>query len=246
MIVRERRGRPVPWKIRRTGNKLALPFVALEWFWEWLAFVLSNWSFLEVLDYLGSLSVLVAVIFYFAESGDRVKQRHYQAWQVVNTAQGKGGSGGRIEALHELNQDKVPLVGVDVSSAFLQGIDLRNANLLRSNFSAADLRNGDFSGCNFALSDLQSANLRNAVLDRASFAQADLRNSDLNGASFDSADLSGAVLDDADLRAANLDRAQWQQIKSISGANIAGVRNAPSGFREWALKNGAVERANAD
>ena len=42
-------------------------------------------SFLEVLEYLGTFSVLVAVIFYFSESGDRVKQRHYQAWQVKKT-----------------------------------------------------------------------------------------------------------------------------------------------------------------
>ncbi len=99
-----------------------IPFVALEWIFEWTAFALSNWSFLEVLEYLGTFSVLIAVIFYFSESGDRIKQRHYQAWQVINTAQGKGGSGGRIEALQELNADKVPLVGVDVSSAFLQGL----------------------------------------------------------------------------------------------------------------------------
>jgi hypothetical protein len=28
-----------------------------------------------------------------SEAGDRKKQKHYQAWQVINTAQGKGGSG---------------------------------------------------------------------------------------------------------------------------------------------------------
>jgi hypothetical protein len=99
-----------------------LPFLAFEWPWEWVAFLLSDWRFLEVLEYLGSFSVLAAVIFYFSESGNRIKQRHYQAWQVINTAQGKRGSGGRIEALQELNADKVPLVGVDVSSAFLQGL----------------------------------------------------------------------------------------------------------------------------
>src|ERR1700741_4710735 len=76
-------------------------------------------------------------IFYFSESGNRIKQKHYQAWQVINTAQGKGGSGGRIEALEELNADGVPLVGVDVSSAFLQGLTLERANLLRADFSSA-------------------------------------------------------------------------------------------------------------
>ncbi len=46
----------------------------------------------------------MAVIFYFSESGDRLKQKHYQAWQVINTAQGKGGSGGRIEPYRNWTQ----------------------------------------------------------------------------------------------------------------------------------------------
>jgi hypothetical protein len=248
MIVRERRTRPAPWNVRKqsSAHKWTLPFIALEWIWEWVAFALSNWTFLEVLEYLGSFSVLVAVILYFSESGDRIKQRHYQAWQVINTVQGKGGSGGRIEALQELNEDKVPLVGVDVSSAFLQGVHLKSANLLRSNFSAADLRNSDLSHCNFTLANLGSANFRGAILDHTTFAQADLRNADLNGSSLADADLSGAILDDADLRSGDLSNVQWQNLKSIVRANIAGIRNAPQGFVEWAMKNGAIDRPNAD
>lgn len=247
MIVRELRSRPAPWRhrVQSSSHPWVRPFLALEWIWEWVAFVLSNWTFLEVLEYLGSFSVLVAVIFYFSESGDRVKLRHYQAWQVINTAQGKGGSGGRIEALQELNEDKVPLVGVDVSSAFLQGIHLRRANLLRANFSEADLRNSDLSDCNFTLADLSSANFRGARLDRAILSQTDLRNADLNGSSLVGADLSGAVLDDVDLRSTDLANIHWNQLKSIARANIAAVRNAPPGFLEWAMKNGAVTQPDA-
>ena len=248
MIIRERRTRPAPWSERRAPLRSAwvIPFAALEWIWEWVAFALSNWTFLEVLEYLGSFSVLVAVVFYFSESGDRVKQRHYQAWQVINTAQGKGGSGGRIEALEELNADKVPLVGVDVSSAFLQGIHLPHANLLRANFSAADLRNSDLSGCNFMLADLSSANFRGAVLDQASFVETNLRNVDLNGSRLIDAVLDDSVLDDADLRGANLAGLQWRRIRSISGANIDDVRNAPTGFVEWAMRHGAISDRNAN
>jgi hypothetical protein len=222
------------------------PFIALEWVWEWVAFALSNWVFIEVLEYLGSFSILVAVIFYFSESGDRIKQRHYQAWQVINTAQGKGGSGGRIEALQELNADNVPLVGVDVSSAFLQGLDMRKANLLRANFSAADLRNSDLRDCNFMLADLRSTNFRGARLDHAIFSDADLRNADLNRSSLVGADLTGAMLDETDLRSADLAGIRWQRIKSIAKTNLAGVRNAPAGFLEWAAKNGAVNAPDAD
>src|SRR5580692_8722717 len=137
MLVRELRPRPHPWsEYKENRSRLALPFHAFEWLLEWSAYYLSRWALLEVLEYLSVLSVLVAVIFYFTESGDRQKQKHYQAWQVINTAQGQGGSGGRIEALQELNHDHVPLVGVDVSGAFLQNAQLEKARLLRSNFSA--------------------------------------------------------------------------------------------------------------
>jgi hypothetical protein len=101
MILHAPRKRPEPWSTQRDELRhyWLVPLLAIEWVFQWIAFVLSRWSFLEVLEYLGSFSILVAVIFYFSESGDRLKQKHYQAWQVINTAQGKGGSGGRIEAL---------------------------------------------------------------------------------------------------------------------------------------------------
>ncbi|MGB6744744.1 MAG: pentapeptide repeat-containing protein [Terracidiphilus sp.] len=247
MILHTPRTRPAPWKTRRqsTGAKWLIPFHALEWASEWSAFVLSNWSFLEVLEYLGTFSVLIAVIFYFSESGDRIKQRHYQAWQVINTAQGKGGSGGRIEALQELNADKVPLVGVDVSSAFLQGLNLHGANLMRSDFSSADLRNSNLTSVDFTLANLNTANLRDAALDHAKFVETDLRNADLEGSSLVAADLSGAILDDADLRHADLKDIEWQHIKSLKRANIAAARDVPEGFAAWALSNGAIDDPGA-
>jgi hypothetical protein len=247
MIQHRPRPRPVAWKARQETivHRWLMPFFALEWIWEWTAYGLSNWTFIEVLEYLETFSVLVAVIFYFAESGDRVKQRHYQAWQVINTAQGKGGSGGRIEALQELNADKVPLVGVDVSSAFLQGLSLKNANLLRADFSSADLRNSNLSEVNLSLANLNSANLRGATLDNAKCMQTDLRNDDLTASSLVGADLTGAILDNADLRAADLKEIQWQHIMSIKAANIAGIKNPPPGFVEWAIRNGAVDQPNA-
>jgi len=248
MILHKQRSRPAPWPTRRQSitHWWLTPFIALEWVWEWMAFALGNWTFVEVLEYLETFSVLVAVVFFFTESGDRIKQRHYQAWQVINTAQGKGGSGGRIEALEELNADHVPLVGVDVSAAFLQGLNLKSANLLRSNFSAADLRNSNLTGVDFTLANLNFANLRDAQLGGARFAQADLRNADLYGSRLAGVDLTGAALDDADLRGADLRGAVWRQVKSIKGANIAGLENAPAGFVAWAEQNGAVERPGAD
>src|ERR1700747_2409449 len=160
MRVRIHRKRPDPWTTRKQTITRAWtrPFWAFEWFCEYAAFLLNNWSFLEVLEYLSSFGVIIAVVFYFADSGDRIKQKHYQAWQVINTAQGKGGSGGRIEALQELNTDRVPLVGMDLSDAFLQGVKLDHADLPRSNFGSADLRNSSFRSANLTNAGFATAN----------------------------------------------------------------------------------------
>jgi hypothetical protein len=236
------REKPAPWRERKKQiPSWCVPFCALDLMWDWVAFALSRWSFLVVLEYIGNLSILVAVFFYFHESDNRIKQRHYQAWQVINTAQGKGGSGGRIEALQELNNDGVPLVGVDVSAAFLQGVHLGKARLLRSDFSAADARNGDFKGADLQDSNLHSANFRQASFQQASLAGAQIDDADLQGANLSDADLSGVVLDNADLRLVTLTRARWNNISSIKGANVYGIRDAPPGFLEWALKQGAVQ-----
>jgi Pentapeptide repeats (8 copies) len=243
MRVRIHRKRPDPWATRRQSitRAWAKPFWAFEWFCEYAAFLLNNWSFLEVLEYLSSFGVIIAVVFYFAESGDRIKQKHYQAWQVINTAQGKGGSGGRIEALQELNRDRIPLVGVDVSGAFLQGIHLEHAHLVRSNLSAADLRDSDLAFASLSDSDLQNANLRQSNLHDVDLQRTKLIEADLFGADLSGADLSGATLNHADLRNTNLADFKWREIVNLKDANIFGVKNAPEGFVAYALSHGAVQ-----
>jgi uncharacterized protein YjbI with pentapeptide repeats len=217
-----------------------VPFIAIEWVWAWLAYWLSGWAFLEVLEYFGTLSVLLAVVSYFSESKDRIKQKHYQAWQVINSAQGKGGSGGRIDALEELHADGVPLVGVDVSDAFLQDIDLSRADLLRANFRAADVRGGNLNSAQMQYVDLTSANLRDAILRNADLRNATLQDADLTGANLSEADLGGANLAKADLRNSDFRNTKWQKIEGIKLANIFGIKDAPPGFLNWAIQNGAI------
>ena len=92
MAILKHRTRPEPWQRQRAQANYVwlIPVFALEWGWRWLAYLLSGWAFLEVLEYFGTLSLLVAAVSYFAESNDRIKQKHYQAWQVIDSAQGKG------------------------------------------------------------------------------------------------------------------------------------------------------------
>jgi hypothetical protein len=245
MTYRQQRHRPEVWKQYKTQGKHGweLPGLALKWLEDWVAYLISRSVLLEILEYLSSLGVLVAVILYFSGTGDRRRQRHLQMWQVLNTAQGKGGSGGRIEALQELNHDHVELVGVDVSGAFLQGVELRKAELLRANFSLADVRQGDFTRADLRLANLHSGNFRGAQFSGAQLREADCGETDFSGADLSGADLSGTDFADADLSTADLRNVRWQMIKNVKAANFFGVKNAPAGFMEWAMKHGAVQTA---
>jgi hypothetical protein len=248
MLVRDEYPRPLPWAEHKSNIRhgWTTPFHKFDWGLRWLAHYLSRWALLEVLEYLGTFSVLIAVIFYFAESGDRKKQKHYQAWQVINTAQGKGGSGGRIEALQELNEDHESLVGVDASGAALQGLRLPKANLLRCNLDASDLRNSVMKGANLDFASLHSTNFRYSELQGARLRNADLNDADLVGVHLEGADLSDANLANCDLRFAVLKGVRWEKIKGIEGANVYGVREAPAGFVEWALQHKAVSEKGSD
>lgn len=85
------------------------------------------------------------------------------------------------------------------------------ADFSKANLSSADLRSG-----HFGFADFRGSLLRFASIHRANFMYADLRNADLHR-------LQG-----------------WKQAVLV-GANVSGVRNAPDGFREWALNQGAVQ-----
>jgi len=242
MTVLKHRTRPENWSFVRSRAKhpWMVPFYGIEWALMWIAYWLSGWAFLEVLEYLGTLSLLLAAVSYFSESGNRLKQKHLMAWQVINSAQSKGGSGGRIDALEELHADGVPLVGVDVGDAFLQGIDLGGANLLRANLRGADVRGGNLSKSRLEYADLTSANFRGASFRSANLQKASLEDADLNGADLSDSDLAGANLAKTDLRKADLHDCKWEKISDIKLANILGIKNAPPGFEKWALENGAV------
>ena len=243
MRIHLTRERPERWAERkaRTSARWTKPFWWMEYQMEWCAYLLSNWTFLEVLEYLSSFGVLIAVVFYFVESGDRLKQKHYQAWQVINTAQGKGGNGGRIDALQELNADGVPLVGVDLSMAFLQGIRLKKVDLSRANLAGADARNAEMLGANLEDAIFRSANFREAKMQGAALRRCVLDEADFAGAELRDADLREASLEDTDLEGADLEGVKWGQLRSVKGMNVYGVKNAPAGFVEWALEHGAVE-----
>jgi Pentapeptide repeats (8 copies) len=245
----EARHRPKPrnWSdfYRCIVHRWLLPFLLIDWITAWAAYFLSKTSILEFLEYCGSFSILIGVIFYFMDAPERTKIKHYQAWQVINTAQGKGGSGGRGEALHELNEDHVPLVGVDLTDAFLQNVDLQHADLRRGRFHGGDLKEANLSGSNLEQSVLIFTNLRDSKLVRVNFTDCDLTDADLEGATLAGCTLHNADFTRTDLRGADLaNAADWKSIASLQMADIHGIQHAPDGFAAWAIGKGAVDIAS--
>ncbi len=152
---------------------------------------------------------------------------NYQAWQVINSAQGKGGSGGRIDALADLLRNGVSLAGIRLDDAWLEGVQLPNAMLHGGSFQRTTLKQANFAG----------ANLEGADFTDADLVAADLTGAYLRGANLTRARLSAAKLDGVDLTEA----IGWRDIRSISYASIARVRHAPSGFLEFAREQGALD-----
>jgi hypothetical protein len=156
----------------------------------------------------------------------------YQAWQVINSAQGKGGSGGRVEALAALLRNGESLAGITLDDAWLEGVALPRGVLTRASLQNANLARADLSGA-----DLEGADLRGTNL-----VAADLRGARLRGADVRGARLSAAMLDGADLA----DLVGWEDIRSLSHASIAALTRAPKGFVAFARAAGAVDAATRE
>ena len=138
-----------------------------------------------------------------------------------------------------------------LSNADLKNVSFRRANLTRANFSAADL-----TGSGFRFADLPGADFISAKVSEtffafvrgqdSTFSNADLTNASLNQSDFSGSDFSGANFQGASIYKVNLTGADlsgienWESISNIEGTNLFNLADAPDGFEDWALENGAV------
>ena len=190
-------------------SRWAIIFLRAEWAMAWAAYWLSNLALFKILEYLGKLSIVVAVIFYFREVPTRRKQAQYDAWRIIAANEGKPWDTGRIQALQDLNAKQGPLNDVNLQKTYLRGIKLPRASLAKADLSGADLSRADLSradlsGANLFGANLRGADLRGAILSGANLIGADLRGAILGGANLFETDLSGANLFGANLIGADL------------------------------------------
>lgn len=213
---------------RSTWWGLKPPAVWTERKCEWLSDRLKRWAFIDVLERIGHLAIVIAVLFYVLEAPERKKAKHYQAWQMINSAKGQRHSGGRDYALQELSRDGVSMAGIGLMGATLPNLEMENAklpgalldlaDLQGSNLRGSDLSNSQISGCNLCGANLSGAclaatqgsqlRLERANMSRADLTSAQIANASLEGANLFGADLSGACLDGSTMNAVTLRKAR--------------------------------------
>ncbi len=176
-------------------------FLVVEWAMEWVAYALGRWAFVRILEYAGRFTILVVVVAWVAEGPqrelereNRIKEKHYRAWELIYTAAGNSGDGGRIAALQDLNEDGVSLAGAPLAGAYLVGLNLPEANLRGADLTAAVLYRARLSGAYLSGGQLNWADMRGADLTGADLRGADFTGARLHGARLAGADLSGAKL----------------------------------------------------
>lgn len=204
------------------------PWLRLERGLERFNHILRGMDIFQILEYLGKLSIIVGVVVFLTEIPQRAEQKaieqkrsHYEAWQIINTNREQKSSGGRIDALRELNKDEISLAGLNAEDAILIGIDLKNANLIYANLSGTELGQANLSGANLSAAYLSGANLHGANLSGA-----DLTNTKLNGdANLTKANLHGADLTDTDLSNANLSGTDLTDTVGLTPSQVKKAKN---------------------
>ena len=207
---------PPTWKEWKDRHKKWAWVLSPEWASEWVVYWSRNWDFVKVLELAGKFALVVTAVTWLWEAGDRekarqdaIKAKHYRAWELINSARGSTGDGGRRDAVQDLNEDNVSLAAAPLAKAFLINVKLKSAILV-----TADLTEANLAAANLGRANLAAANLTKANLYEANLYEADLREADLTEANLAAADLTEANLYEANLLQANLTHA------NLGGASL--------------------------
>lgn len=215
----------------------------------------ESWLFCQIresvlLNIVEGFSILVAVWLFFLEAPERDKKAHYEAWKTIDSAHGLRNSYARLQALQDLNSDRISLrgfnapeadlrgidlEGADLSNAYLSGADLSNANLSNANLSHANLVETKLNNTNLSNSQLTGANISYADFIEANLQDVDFVGADIVGANFVRADLARAYFGDVNfnqclLSDANLQRTKFFGVENLAVEQIKDAKNWSEGI----------------
>ncbi len=261
-------------KIRRKNIlDLCNPYYLLEkWVLEPVDAWISRQAFFTILERLGNLTLIVAVIAFIFGENVRRNNEVFSAWQTITSANGQPGSGGRIEALEFLHSRpwRFPwigwtekglywdepegkckqklLVGLRWERQPLVGLSAPEAYLQDIHLCAANLMSANLQGANLRSANLQGANLGSANLQGAILVSANLQGAFLGSANFQGAILRSANLQGAFLRSANLQGAILIATQNLTHQQIKSACNWDKAIykAKWNQEKRLVEAIEPD
>lgn len=216
---------------------------------EWGKIFINALEKSRILGTFESISIVTALVIYVRQGK---KKSHYEAWQVIDSAQGIKISHARIKALEELSKDGVSLKGLSLPMADLEQITLVDTDFKEANLKTAKLQEANLKGSTFELTQLQGANLWKANLRECFFLLTQLQKVNLNAANLQNAELQGVNLLEANLQQANLQGAYILgnlqganfQEANLKGANLQGAYLQDANFKRANLRGVNLKDAN--
>ena len=127
---------------------------------------------------------------------------------------------------------------IDLSCCYLNSMDLREAELMKSNLQEANLERAILLKANF-----QEANIRDAFLQEADLVRTNLGKANLEGANLERANLKEANLRKANLVRTNLVRTNLGKA-NLEGANLEGANLKEANLRKANLVRANLVRTN--
>ena len=202
------RKHPQNWKELKSLHPKRIGLWTIDWLFDNVVYYFHNVAITEFLKILTSFSIFWGLIVYIFSADERTQAIHYQAWQVINSAQGKSGNGGRSYALESLIADNVSLKGIDLNKAWLDGTNLSNsilsaATFIDSHLRSVNLSNAKLNGCDFTEAIVDSSILNNTNLKNTTFVNTLIRdakivnayfvNSTIKGSDFGKSNMAGSI-----------------------------------------------------
>jgi uncharacterized protein YjbI with pentapeptide repeats len=214
------------------------PWVFKEWLRYFLEFPkkqLAKKVLIIIVEKGLLISLISGVLKYYWEAPQRQKQKELQAWTIINNADGKEVSGGRISALQDLNENGVELWNLVLDRANLSGITLENGKLTNTSFNDTQLGCIEHKCSNFRKANLHQAQFQNTYLYHIDFQETNLIDANLQAAYLEKAKLNNASLD-----LANLEKAQ------IPGANFQGADLKDTKFKDAIICDDIFDDSTSD
>jgi uncharacterized protein YjbI with pentapeptide repeats len=186
--------------------------------------------------FLGQFTIIVGLVLFIAEAGDRKKAAHTQAWNTITAAKSFTESAGRIQAIQTLKEgcthnDVRPNPQQTSETVNLSPIEWFHPDRwTQMSWHAMPIIGGFFADCvSLRGLDISNAHLPEidmswAKLNNARMQDTGLWSANLHGAQLQGAQLQRSKLRNADLRGSNLEGAQLQNA-DLSGVQLGCITN---------------------